>query len=617
MAHSVQHARLHQPQSNRRSTSAITRARPGPVRPPGGTVTALILALSPATWRARVERQPDGSFDYVVQGWPRNGDAAQAVTVLEGVHVPGANENTGSGHWRYDLTAAHGLDPTTQPGTGAMDVDYSLAGPRTLEVGLTDFQQPGDATTNDTLYRYTEAVDGSGTFDFISNLDIDAENDSTRDRRELLQVRSRLADGPGRADVTATHGDLPAGVQVEVNECWDAAFARTYWHFSFPQSEVSDGDAAACPYAEAEYPEFEGFDANAFADGDLVAALPEPGDLPDTPGGMREPASEPALYFVLGLQRWDEHVALTQEACAQQAEDSESRPAADPAKCVSLPKRPADLEIVGDRAEQVALHAAGHEGREIVAAARPRTKLRHRTVGRVRAGRGVVATVPRVAAAMGAEGHIDPEVDQAAVAVVAPGAAVIVDIGGVAAAKRAAVVRLLLARLDEVLRGRGRHTRAPRTDRASDGRGTMLDRDTRAAILRLAAQGHGRKTTRSAACWRASRSRSRRRNARSPSRPIWSGSSCVSVRSSRTMASRPPTRRSPASAAGTASVRRRNNRPGGTTSCPARRCSMTHRRTSSRSEGSTDPPATMPARASAGDQKGFQILTCEGASSRE
>ena len=314
MAYSVQHARLHQPQSNRRSTSAITRARPGPVRPPGGTVTALILALSPATWRARVERQPDGSFDYVVQGWPRNGDAAQAVTVLEGVHVPGANENTGSGHWRYDLTAAHGLDPTTQPGTGAMDVDYSLAGPRTLEVGLTDFQQPGDATTNDTLCRYTEAVDGSGTFDFISNLDIDAENDSTRDRRELLQVRSRLADGPGRADVTATHGDLPAGVQVEVNECWDAAFARTYWHFSFPQSEVSDGDAAACPYAEAEYPEFEGFDANAFADGDLVAALPEPGDLPDTPVGVREPASEPALYFVITrdlIENTNAHVSKT------------------------------------------------------------------------------------------------------------------------------------------------------------------------------------------------------------------------------------------------------------------------------------------------------------------
>ena len=272
-------------------------------------------ALSPATWRVRVERQPDGSFGYVVQGWPRNGDAAQAVTVLEGVHVPGAAEDAGSGHWRYDITAAHALDPTTQPGTGAMDVDYSLAGPRTLEVGLTDFQEPGDATSNDTLYRYTEALDGSGTFDFVSNLDIDADSDATRDRRELLQVRSRwLADGPGRADVTATHGDLPAGVQVEVNECWDAAFARSYMRFGFPQSEVAEGDVAACPYAQAEYPQFEGFDANAFADDDLVAALPEPGDLPATPVSVREPTAEPALYFVITrdlIDNTNTHVSKT------------------------------------------------------------------------------------------------------------------------------------------------------------------------------------------------------------------------------------------------------------------------------------------------------------------
>lgn len=257
-------------------------------------------ALSPAAWRVRVERQADGSFTYVVQGWPRNGEAANAVTVLEGVHVPGAAEETGAGHWRYDITAAHALDPTTQPGTGAMDVDYDLSGPRTLEVGFTDFQEPGDAMSNDALYRYTEALDGAGTFDFVSNLDIDEENDPTRDRRELLQVRSRwLADGPGRADVTATHGDLPAGVQVEVNECWDAAFARSYMRFAYPQAEIAEGDAAACPFAEPEYPQFEGFDPDAFADDDLVAALPEPADMPATPVSVQDPAAEPALYFTI------------------------------------------------------------------------------------------------------------------------------------------------------------------------------------------------------------------------------------------------------------------------------------------------------------------------------
>jgi hypothetical protein len=257
-------------------------------------------ALSPAAWRVRVEQQADGSYHYVVQGWARNADPATAVDVLVGDHSPGELSGRGEGQWRYDLTAANALDPTSQTGTGVMAIQYAIADTRALEVTFTDFQGEGDPVSNDALYRYTEAADGAGTFDFISNLDIDADSDPRRDRRELLQVRSRwLADGPGRSDVIATHGDLLRGTRVDLNECWDAAFMRSYIRFAFPGAEQTDGDIGACPYAEAEYPTFEGFDAESFADDDLVEALPEPGDLPATPVAVQDPAAQPAMYYAV------------------------------------------------------------------------------------------------------------------------------------------------------------------------------------------------------------------------------------------------------------------------------------------------------------------------------
>jgi hypothetical protein len=260
-------------------------------------------ALSPASWVVRVDRQPDGSFRYSVQGFDRNGDPAAATTVLEGGHTPGDGEGRGFGYWRYDVSAGNALDPTTQSSFGVMEVQYDLAEQRELEVKFTDFQAENDPVPNDALYRYTEAVDGSGTFDFVSNLDIDAESDPSRDRRELLQVRSRwLPDGPGRSDVVATHGDLAADVQVDVTECWDAAFTRTFVRFAFPGAEQTDGDAAACPYATAEYPRFDDFDPAAFADADLVAGLPEPADLDVVPVGIADPVADPATYYSVTVE---------------------------------------------------------------------------------------------------------------------------------------------------------------------------------------------------------------------------------------------------------------------------------------------------------------------------
>lgn len=256
--------------------------------------------LAPAVWRVRVDRVGAGRFEYVVEGWPRDADAGAAVTVLRGTHEEGDGPRRGRGSWTYDLTAGHGLDPVAHEATGAVAVQYDVGAARSLEVRFDQVQGPGDPMANSALYRYTESADGAGTFDFISNLDIHADDQPELDRRELLRVRSRwLPAGPGRADVIATHGDLPGDERVDAIECWDEGFLRTYVQFAYGGLVQEEGDAAACPYADRQEPRFEGFDADAFADGDLVAALPDPVDVAATPAPVAEPVAEPASYYVL------------------------------------------------------------------------------------------------------------------------------------------------------------------------------------------------------------------------------------------------------------------------------------------------------------------------------
>ncbi len=255
--------------------------------------------LSPATWRVRVDRTEGGRFTYLVEAWPKDEDDGAAKTVLSGEHVVTEAERTGS--WVYDMTAAHALEPIAHASTGRVEVVYALSDVRSLEVHFDRVQSRNDPNVASTLYRYTEDADRSGTLDYIANLDIHADDDPTMDRRELLQVRSRWeGEGPGRADVLATHGDLPDGVAADMVECWDDAYARSYVHLKYARFEQIEGDPEACPYQDVQRPEFEDFDADAFADSDLVAALPALADLGVEPAAVADPVDEPATYYTAG-----------------------------------------------------------------------------------------------------------------------------------------------------------------------------------------------------------------------------------------------------------------------------------------------------------------------------
>lgn len=256
--------------------------------------------LSPAVWQVRVERNDAGQFEYQVEGWPKGQGPDAAQVVLEGQHIRG-EDGTKRGEWTYFLTVGNALDPTTHDSTGEVALSYDLGAERTLEVVFTDVQSPSEPNNTSALYRYAEAADNSGTFDFISNFDVH-EDEPEKNRRELVQVRSRwLASGVGQADVIASHGDLPAGQQVFVTECWDNGFARSYAKFAFPGGEETEGDLASCPFDDVQAPQFDGFDPDAFADADLVAALPAPEVFDVGIDVVADEDAELAVYYRMGV----------------------------------------------------------------------------------------------------------------------------------------------------------------------------------------------------------------------------------------------------------------------------------------------------------------------------
>ena len=99
--------------------------------------------------------------------------------------------------------------------------------------------------------------------------DVD-ENGSLED----MVIHSRWnADGSGRADISATGGDLGTD-QVTASECWDNRFQRVYYADSAGWLEA-EGDEAACSYAEAQFHRPVNF-VSRFLPSELARPLPGP-----------------------------------------------------------------------------------------------------------------------------------------------------------------------------------------------------------------------------------------------------------------------------------------------------------------------------------------------------
>ena len=217
-------------------------------------------ALDPAEWRLTVTELADGTYDWALDGRNKGTQDAPFLTIISGSATPGA-ENRGTGSFLMDFEAIRTVDPINDSDAhGTIEVSYDLENRDSTQASLdmhidTYKLDPNGAQIPIVAdYHYGENADGSGdfVFSFVGNIDDDTSE------FEDARIRSRWAvDGAGRADVSATGGDLGTDTAT-FSQCWSNAtapqFASVFEDFEVNDGGGAVGDEADCAFAAEEVP---------------------------------------------------------------------------------------------------------------------------------------------------------------------------------------------------------------------------------------------------------------------------------------------------------------------------------------------------------------------------
>jgi hypothetical protein len=209
--------------------------------------------LDPARYRLVVTANPDGTFDWSLDGQSKGSPEDGFLTVISGHAVPdddpGVAPHRGHGSFHIDFDAGERVNPIdNRPDTGSVLVDYDLAS-RTVTMHSEGVDELGNPGAFD--YAYAENLDGSGDFQFA----LDADLDQSGAAHEQALIRSRwLSDGQGRSDAMLSGGDL-GEFSATATECWDSRFRRVHYSDSV-ESQPSEGNASECAFADMALPEF-------------------------------------------------------------------------------------------------------------------------------------------------------------------------------------------------------------------------------------------------------------------------------------------------------------------------------------------------------------------------
>ena len=196
-------------------------------------------ALDPAEYRLDVTDNGDGTYDYDLSGRSKTQAGAQFETVITGHADPRPGELKGNGVFNVDFDAGRRVNPV-DAGTarGEVTVTYDLA-QRHLDLDIVSVDDNGKPVT--AQYAYDEGADRSGRMSFSAKGDAGGGA-----QLESFQIMSKwAATGAGRSDASATGGDIQASITVNLTECWDTSFKRTFYMDS-QNFAPAEGNAASC-----------------------------------------------------------------------------------------------------------------------------------------------------------------------------------------------------------------------------------------------------------------------------------------------------------------------------------------------------------------------------------
>ncbi|MBA3396214.1 MAG: hypothetical protein H0T89_26525 [Deltaproteobacteria bacterium] len=198
-------------------------------------------ALDPAEYKLDVRDVGDGTFEYQLSGKSKTLANATFEVVIDGVADPRPGALKGNGTFLLDFDAGRRVNPVDAGDErGQVEVRYDLAA-RHLDLGIVSVDAQGNPVSAE--YAYDEALDGSGEMSF--SVDGNAGGGAANEQIEIISQWA--ATGTGRADATATGGDIGASLTVSLTECWDTGFKRTYYQDS-QNFAPAEGLATTCSF---------------------------------------------------------------------------------------------------------------------------------------------------------------------------------------------------------------------------------------------------------------------------------------------------------------------------------------------------------------------------------
>lgn len=235
----------------------------GPITPDDSPTTSMLVIdeVSATTYRFEYRIRPSSSDD-----------DADFRSLISGSTVLTADGERDSGQFVVDFSTLHDMDSSYEY-MGEMNVSYEAMNGsfRSVEVWFENFYSTAaDSTVEEPVeltYRYLEVPSGAGDFQFAYTGNIHDEPDQPLE--EMYQVRSRWdSAGAGRADVLISGGEISVELsdlgfleeQIEVTECWDEGYLRTWYVVTPGADDEMQGDASSCVYGDT-----------LFADSDIVA----------------------------------------------------------------------------------------------------------------------------------------------------------------------------------------------------------------------------------------------------------------------------------------------------------------------------------------------------------
>ena len=244
----------------------------GPSQPQG---------LERISWRFTAEKLAERHWQFWLEGRPKaSGDEADFKRVYEGDVTRAEGQRRGHGTLALFFDHSQELEGKVC-GNGNRDVlegradvvFASDAEPRTVAVDFSEFRNRCDdgAVREPAHYRYSEATDGAGDFQFSWRGNVHRLNENKPDA-EKWTIRSRwMSSGAGRGDVTLGEGEIATdlaannimGNAIIATECWDEVFNVSYQTTEptdLPQTlrdaiRPTEGDASACVFTQLELPD--------------------------------------------------------------------------------------------------------------------------------------------------------------------------------------------------------------------------------------------------------------------------------------------------------------------------------------------------------------------------